>query len=170
MSTISTYSRSCLNMQGFTGLEDDAKARLNIALRFTPALCFPLATTGVVLGSPWLLGALAVMAAAALVLPGGHPFDSLYNHGVRRLTRTPWLPRNPRPRQFALLMAAAMLGAAAFAFGAGAVLIGRVLGAMQLIGCGVYLFGGLCLGSWVYGKLLGGTAGSAEPVPSMRVS
>lgn len=121
MSTISTYSRSCLNMQGFTGLEDDAKARLNIALRFTPALCFPLATTGVVLGSPWLLGALAVMAAA-------------------------------------------------FAFGAGAVLIGRVLGAMQLIGCGVYLFGGLCLGSWVYGKLLGGTAGSAEPVPSMRVS
>lgn len=27
-----------------------------------------------------------------------------------------------------------------------------------------------CLNIWVYGKLLGGRAGSAEPVPSMRVS
>src|SRR5437899_8295088 len=150
MATISGYSRNCLNMQGFTELDDAAKARFDLALRFSPALCFALTLTGVVLGSAWLLGLVALSAASALVLPAGHPFDGLYNYGVRHLARTPALPRIPAPRRFAFLMAIPVLGAGAVSFAFGAVWLGRVFGALQLIGCGVYVFSGLCMASWVY--------------------
>jgi hypothetical protein len=122
--------------------------------------------TGVVLGSAWLLGALAALAVSALVLPGGHPFDALYNHGVRHLVGTPPLPPNPRPRQFAFLMAAVMLAASAGAFALDVVLLGRVFGVLQLAGCGAYLFGGLCLGSWVYGKLFGAATPDTVAAPT----
>jgi hypothetical protein len=41
-STVSSFTRSCIYQQGFTGLDDEQIRGLKIPLRFTPAVCMLL--------------------------------------------------------------------------------------------------------------------------------
>ena len=164
MAANSAYRRRCLDAQGFVDLDDEAKATLDLPLRFTPALCMAATVVGVLLHSPVIVGTLAATAAASLVGSQGHVFDVLYNHGVRRLTGGPRLPRNPAPRRLAFLMATVMLTATAVAFAVGLRTLGSVLGTVQIVGCATYVFTGFCIGSWLHGKLFGPVP-AAQPAP-----
>jgi len=106
---LSSFANSCLDRQGFVDLDQDAKARLNLALRFTPALCFSVAAVGVALRSPVILGLVAASAFGA-ALGITHPFDILYNRAVRPLVGGPALPPNPAPRRFAFVLATTARG------------------------------------------------------------
>lgn len=154
MAELSGFARRCLDRQGFVDLDDRTRARLNLPLRFTPALCFGLASVGLALQSAAIFGALAVLAlAGAAGLP--HPFDLVYNRAVRPLVGGPSLPPTPAPRRFALVMATPVLAVASVAFALGAARLGVALGILQLGGCLVYMTTGWCPGSFAHEKLFG---------------
>jgi hypothetical protein len=92
MSTALGTIRENIQAQGFCGLDDKTYAQINYPLRLSPAICMLWTAVGTALASPMILWALAPFAALGAILPG-HPFDVLYNYGLRHLTGTPALPR-----------------------------------------------------------------------------
>jgi len=135
--TLPPFRRTLLAIQGFDRVDDATLARTQDWLRFAPALCGIIAAIGTALGLPWLLWTLALIAAAGTVLPF-HPFDLVYNVGVRRFTHGPRLPANGAPRRFAcaigtlwLLLTGALFAAgydvAAYALGASFVFVAALV-------------------------------------------
>lgn len=126
-----------LDIQGFEGVDDTLLARTQNWLRLSPAMCGIVAALGTALAAPWVLWGLAVIAAAGAVLPF-HPFDLIYNAGVRRLTGGPKLPDNGPPRRFACGLGSGWLMATGLLFAgrydaAGYVLGGALVGVAGLV-------------------------------------
>lgn len=124
--------QSRLAMQGIVMDDPGTLAELDFWFRFTPALCAVLAAVATALDSAPLTILLAVTALLGALFPH-HPFDLVYNVGVRRLTRTAPLPPNRMPRRFACGVATVWLAGTAWAFAAGFLVTGRVLGAMFVV-------------------------------------
>jgi hypothetical protein len=118
MEHLSTTQRTLLDIQGFDEVDDGTLARTQQWLRFAPALCGAIAATGTALAAPAILWGLAVIAAAGAILPF-HPFDLVYNLGVRRITGGPRLPDNRAPRRFACGLGSAWLVVTGGLFAAG---------------------------------------------------
>ncbi len=152
---ISLVIQKRLEMQGFVGCRyDPAFAQVAPWLRFTPALGMALVGLGTALAWPLLLLALIPVAVSGAILPV-HPADLLYNYGLRRLTGTPPLPANPKPRRFAFGAAAVGLAVTAAAFLAGATTPGYLLGAaLTLIPAINVVVSHFCLLALVYRLLL----------------
>jgi len=118
-----------LEIQGFCGIEEQTLAQTAPWLRIAFALCTALAAAGTLLASPaflWGVVPVAVWASASAV----HPFDLLYNHGLRHLTGTGPLPRRGAPSRFACGLGAVWLIVTGLAFHGGAMMTGYVLGGM----------------------------------------
>jgi hypothetical protein len=111
-------TRARLEMQGFTGLDDARLAEIRPWLRLAPALCAAWAAVAAELASPTLFWALVPFAALG-ALQTSHPFDALYNHGLRHLLGTRPLPPNRAPRRFACGVATIWLAATALVFSFG---------------------------------------------------
>jgi hypothetical protein len=120
-------ARRLLWIQGFRDLDDAALAEVGPWLRWSPAICATFMALGTILASPPLLWTLAAFAALGAALPF-HPFDLVYNHLVRRVTRTRPLPHHGPQRRFACGLATAWLVVTGLAFHGGATTAGYVLG------------------------------------------
>ena len=92
MSQISTTARERIQAQGFCGLSDATYAQINYPLRLAPGIMMVWVAVGTALASAQILWALVPFTALGAILTG-HPFDVLYNHGLRYLTGTQELPR-----------------------------------------------------------------------------
>jgi hypothetical protein len=149
---LSPAIRNRLEMQGYTCTDDAAFARVVPWLRFTPALCAALIAIGTALASPVVLWILVLLAALGAVFPR-HPFDFIYNAGLRHLIGTPPLPPNGTPRRLACGTAAVWLAATAWAFGSGATMTGYVLGGILTAAGAVVSVSHFCLPSFVYAVL-----------------
>jgi hypothetical protein len=158
----STVVRRRLEAQGFH-LDDPALSELGRWLEWSPALCATFIAIGTVLASPPVLWTLAAIALLGAALPL-HPFDLLYNHGVRHLTGTRPLPRHGAQRRFACGVAAAWLTATGLAFHAGLPALGYVLGGAMAIAAAVVATTHLCFASAVYNKLFPARGTVAPPV------
>ena len=97
---LSPTIRSRLETQGYVDVDERTLASVEPWLRWSPALCTTVMAIGTALGSEWVLWGLAPFAALGAVFPR-HPFDYLYNYGLRRFTGTAPLPPNGAPRRFA---------------------------------------------------------------------
>ncbi len=146
---VSPTVRRRLERQGFVGFGDDELAEAAPWLRFSPALCAAVMAVGTALASPAVLWALAAPAALGTVFPV-HPFDVLYNYGLRRLTGTRRLPKNGAPRRFACGMATAWLIAAGVAFAADADVAGYALGGVLTAVAAVVATTHFCIPSLIY--------------------
>jgi len=148
MSQTITTIRQRIQAQGFCGLDDTTYKQLNYALRLSPAICMVWAAIGTALASPTILWILVPFAALGAILPG-HPFDVLYNYGLRHVFGTPPLPTYPLRRRFACLMATIMLATAAWGFQAGMPLVGHIIG-WSLVGAAfVNVSTGFCIPSFI---------------------
>ncbi len=156
--------RRRVEAQGFHGLDDVALAEIGPWLRWSPALCAIFMAAGTILASPPLLWGLSVIALLGVVLPN-HPFDYVYNHAVRRLTRTRALPPNGPQRRFACAMATVWLVATGFAFEQGAATLGYVLGGVLTLVAATVGSTHFCIPSLIYNTLFGrrSTAGASAP-------
>lgn len=114
MATLSPTTRRRLEIQGFDGIEERTLAETAPWLRLAFALCTVLAAVGTLLASPVFLWGLVPIAALAAAFPV-HPFDLLYNHGLRHLTGTGPLPKRGAPNRFACGLGAAWLVVTAWA-------------------------------------------------------
>ena len=101
-----------------------------------------------------LLWAMVPIAALGAIFPR-HPFDFVYNHGVRHLTKTQPLPLNRAPTRFACGVASVWLVATAVAFTMGPAWLGYALGGALT---SIAAFGSIthfCIPSTVYQLLVG---------------
>lgn len=124
MNTETTRKR--LQVQGFH-FDDATLAELGPWMRWSPAICTAVMLTGMALASPWVLWGLAIAAFGGVFLPN-HPFDYIYNYGVRYVTGTQPLPPNTPARRFACGLATAWLVATGTAFYVGATTVAYALG------------------------------------------
>jgi hypothetical protein len=94
------------------------------------------------------------IAALGAILPI-HPFDLIYNYGIRHLTGTQPLPRNGAPTRFACGVAAVWLVATALAFGAGVAWLGYLLGGLLTAVAAIISVTHFCIPSAIYQSLFG---------------
>jgi energy-converting hydrogenase Eha subunit A len=155
MAGLNAFTKSNLNKQGFGKFDDDAKSRLVLPLRFTPAVAITLIAIGLVLQSPIWLGAMALVALSGVLFPQGMLIDLVYNLVVRHLFGAPTLPPTPTPRRFSYLLSAIFLTGAALAFYYGLALLGFFLGILVVLAGTVLTTTLWCLGSWWYRLIFG---------------
>jgi uncharacterized protein DUF4395 len=159
MSTVTATVRERIQAQGFCGLDDRTCAQINYPLRLSPAICMVWAAVGTVLASSTILWALVPFAALGAILPG-HPFDVLYNYGLRHLLGTPALPRYGARRRFACALATIMLIAAAWGFQASMPVVGYSVGWALVAAAFVNVSTGFCIPSFIarifFGKVVCG--------------
>ncbi|MCK5572768.1 MAG: DUF4395 domain-containing protein [Bacteroidetes bacterium] len=127
METLSDTTRRRLEVQGFIGVDEQLLVQSAPWLRLALALCTTLAAIGTALGSPVVLLALVPFAALGAIFPV-HPFDLIYNYGIRHVRGTPPLPKRGAPSRFACGLGSVWLIATAYAFYSGATTAGYVLG------------------------------------------
>src|SRR5688572_14849300 len=144
MPTVSAKTRNRIEAQGFVEITDDEIRQINYWLRLAPATCMTWTAVGVVLASPLILWALVPFALLGGILRG-HPFDVLYNHGLRHIFKTPRLPRYGLPRRFACLMASGLLAVAALGFQFGFTIIGYAVGGFMVIAAFINVSTGFCV-------------------------
>lgn len=109
--------------------------------------------TGTALALTPLLWAMVPLAALGAIFPV-HPFDYLYNVGVRHLTNTPPLPRNGAPRRFACGVAAVWLIGTAQAFGINVAWMDYLLGGLLTAVAAIVSITHFCVPSTLYRFLL----------------
>jgi Domain of unknown function (DUF4395) len=112
-SRLAHWMRCNLSMQGYESLGDDERRELGLGLRLSPVLCLTGMTLGVVLESPAILLGMAGTAVLGGFVTAKHPFDPIWDQGLRRLSGGPPLPRTPAPRRFACQIASVWLAALA---------------------------------------------------------
>ncbi len=154
MSTVPATVRERIQAQGFCGLDDKTSAQLNYPLRLSPAICMIWAAVGTALASPAILWALVPFAVLGAILPG-HPFDVLYNYGLRHILGTSALPRYGARRRLACALAAIMIIVAAWGFQAGMPLVGHIVGWTLVAVAFVNVSTGFCVPSFIIRLLFG---------------
>jgi len=97
-----------LDIQGFERVDERALAQVAPWLRLAFALCAVMAGVGTAMASPMILLLLVPIASLAALFPV-HPFDLIYNYGIRFVTGTSPLPRRGAPSRFACGLGAVWL-------------------------------------------------------------
>ena len=162
MARLSAFTKNNLNKQGFGNLDDKAKSRYALPLRFTPGVAITLIVIGLVLQSPVWIGSMALVALSGALFPSAMLIDLIYNFGVRHLFRTPPLPPTPKPRQFSYILSTVFLTSSALSFYYGLPVLGFILGGLVVIGATILTTTLWCLGSWWY-RLIFRYAGLQNP-------
>jgi hypothetical protein len=152
--TLTARTHRLLDIQGFDGVDVQELAPVAPWLRLTFGLCGVLGGTGTVLASPAILLVLALIAAVAAASPV-HPFDLIYNYGVRHLTGTGPLPRRGAPTRFGCGMGAILVLVTAWAFWAGHALVGYALGGMLTFVVLLVSTTDICIPSLIYRAIFG---------------
>ena len=167
---ISMRMRRNIEIQGFLGLDDIEVAQLNYWLRLSPAICALWTAVGVFYASPTVLAALAPFALLGGIL-NGHPFDVIYNYGLRFVAGGPRIPAYGAPRKFGCRAASVVLTLAAVSFYVGIAPVGYALGGLMVALAGVNVLTGFCVPSYTYRKLFGSKSLSVNTAaPSVETS
>jgi uncharacterized protein DUF4395 len=140
-----SWTHANLETQGYCLTADEAQA-LRVGLRLPTALCLGLVVTGLALESALMIAFLVPIGAIAGWTPR-HPFDLLWNHGLRQATGSPELPRNPTRRRHAFKLATIWLAALAVLFAVGATTVALVLGGVLVAVCSLVTVTNFCIPS-----------------------
>ena len=147
------YTRKFLQIQGFD-LDDEALAEIGAWMRWPYVLCASILTVGVALASPAILWTLSTVAIATVFLPY-HPFNYVYNYGVRHLTGTRPLPPGTVQGKFSCGVGGVWLIATSAAFFTGAATVGYVLGGVLVAIATLLATTQLCIPSVIFNALFG---------------
>ena len=150
--TLSATTRRRLNVQGLSDVDDMTLAETAPWHRMAFGLCALFAALGTVLASPTILWILTAIAALAALFPV-HPFDLIYNHGIRYLRNTRPLPKRRAQSRFACGVGAVWLVATALAFQSGALVTGYILGGALTGVAALVATTDICIPSMIYNAL-----------------
>jgi hypothetical protein len=154
MKTISTVTRRRLDIQGFTDVNENLLEQTASWLRFAFAMCTIFAALGTTLAFYTMLYILVPIAALGAIFTT-HPFDLIYNYGIRHIAGTPALPKRGAPGRFACGLGSVWLIATAWMFQTGNNTIGYILGAsLTIVGLLVSTID-YCIPSLIYRSIFG---------------
>jgi hypothetical protein len=160
-----SWTHANLQTQGYRLGGDEARA-LRIGLRFPTALCLALVVVGLALESALMIALLVPIGAVAGWTPR-HPFDLIWNHGLRHLARAPELPPNPARRRHAFKLATIWLAAVATLFAIDAAPAALALGGVLVAVCSLVTATNFCIPSTLLAWLAGRSRRrAAEPRPT----
>lgn len=152
--TLSATTRRRLHAQGFSGVDPDTLVEVGPWLRMAFGMCALFAGAGTALTSPTILLGLTPIAALAAAFPV-HPFDLIYNHGIRYLRNTGPLPKRSAQNRFACGVGAVWMMATAWAFQSGALMAGYLLGGALTGIAALVSTTDICIPSVIYNVLFG---------------
>ena len=158
---ISATTRRRLDIQGFGDVSDQAFAEVMPWHRLAFAICAIVAAAGTYFASPILLGLLAVVAALSAASPV-HPFDLIYNHGIRHIRGTGPLPQRGTPVRLACGMGSVWLIGVIIAFLSGQMIAGYVFGGIIVASATLVATIDVCVPSMVYQAIRSKRAASAK--------
>ena len=161
-STLKAKRLHRLDVQGFDNVAEERLAEVAPWLRLAFGLCATLAIVGTALASTPLLLTLAGIAFVPALSPV-HPFDLTYNHGSRRMTGTPPLPKRGPPSRFACGVGALWLIVTVGAFDAGWTTVGYALGFTLASVAILVSTMDICIPSMLFRAMLGGPRPRPEP-------
>jgi hypothetical protein len=144
-----SWTTDNLEVQGYCLTEEESRS-LRWGLRFPTALCLVLVVTGLALESGALVLALVPVGAVA-GWTRRHPFDLIWNHGLRHLNGAPELPPNPTPRRHAFKLATIWLLAVGLLLATGQTTAGLILGLVLVGVCGLVTITNFCVPSTLLG-------------------
>jgi Domain of unknown function (DUF4395) len=143
-----------LDAQGYVDVDRSTMRELEPWLRWSPAVCAAGMGIGTALASPLILWGLVPFAMLGAIF-SRHPFDYLYNFGVRHLTGTQPLPPHGAPRRFACAIASVWLVATGAAFAFDLNLVGYLLGGTLTAVAFIVATTHFCIPSLIYALLFG---------------
>jgi len=138
-----------LKMQGFSCEPGSVETEVAPWLKFTPTLSALWIFTGTILASPMVLWVFSILAAIGAAM-SQHPFDLIYNYGLRHISDSKPLPSNPLPRRFSMLIAALWSIVTGILFASGYITAGYISGAIMVTAASLNTFSYFCLGSWIF--------------------
>ena len=140
-----SWTHANLETQGYCLTTAQARS-LRVGLRFPTALCLALVITGLALESALMIASLVPIGAVA-GWTSRHPFDLIWNHGVRHVLEAPELPRNPVRRRHAFKLATVWLAGTAVLFAMAVTSAALVLGGVLLAVCSLVTVTNFCIPS-----------------------
>jgi hypothetical protein len=144
-----TWTERNLATQGYCMSAEESHA-LRWGLRFSTSLCLALVVTGLVVQSAVLILALVPIGAVA-GWTRRHPFDLVWNQGLRHLTAAPELPPNPTPRRHAFKLGTVWLLAIGLLFAFGQPTASLILSGVLLSVCALVTVTSFCIPSTLLG-------------------
>ena len=157
-STLGAKRLRRLDVQGFDTIDEELLAEIAPWLRLAFGLCGTLAMVGTALASTPFLLTLAAIAFLAAVLPV-HPFDLIYNHGIRHATGTRTLPKRGPPSRFACGIGYLWLLVTVWAFQSSWTTVAYVLGFTMASVAVLVSTTDICIPSMIFRAIFG------NPVP-----
>jgi Domain of unknown function (DUF4395) len=124
------------------------------ALLFQPRLVGVLVLVAAILRAPLLFLALGAVLWWSALAPRLNPFDALYNRTLARRSSAT-LTSAPPPRRFAQFLAGSFALTIGVSLALGWRMAALVLEGFFIIAVGALVFGGFCLGSFVFHLLCG---------------
>lgn len=149
---IEPATRKRLETQGYLGFSDEELTGFRFGVRFAYALCATLFGLGLLLSNTTLLTIAATVAFIA-VFPPYHPFDYLYNYGVRQLLNKPKLPHRSNQGRFACGIASVWLTTIIICLSAGYTITAYTLGGVLLIVALLVTTTDICIPSMIYNAI-----------------
>lgn len=146
--------RCRLEAQGYTGLSDETLVKVMPWGRLATGLCMALTAIATAFSSATLVWAIVPFSVLGFILPR-HPFDLIYNYGIRHIIKAEALPKHGKPRRFACVVATLWLTGTGWAFYSGQTNLGYALGILFTLTAAVPTFTDFCVPSFFYGLMFG---------------
>lgn len=166
---ISPTCRKRLHAQGYQNYSDEELNAFKHGIRFAYGLCSVLLALGLILSDARLLFFVAVVAILGALLPT-HPFDYLYNYGVRHLLGSPAIPRRTNQSRFACGLASVWLVVIIVLLSNGLVLIANILGAMLFALSLLVTTTDICVPSMIYNAVFRNHLHSQPALPQNKTT
>lgn len=159
-----TRQENFLLQQGFDSPEPGSCSLQYGALQFQPRVVGALVVVGMLLQSAVFFAALSAVLFWGALVPAANVFEAV--HRVLFARRGGYTPGPaPAPRRFAQGMAGSFMAAIAWCLHAGNPFAARVLEGILLAAILALVFGGFCLGSFVFHVLRGRIAFALQTLP-----
>jgi hypothetical protein len=145
-------ARKRLETQGYIGLSDAELRAFAPGIRFAYYACGSLVVLGLLLTNVEIL-AVAMLIAFLGSFPPRHPFDYLYNYGVRLLMNKPKIPPRSNQGRFACSIATVWLGGIIYCFYSGLIVTGYIAGGILVAIAALVSTTDICIPSLIYNFL-----------------
>ena len=144
--------RRRLETQGYLGFTDTELNDFKFGIRFAYYLCGSLMVIGLAFNKVEILAAAMIIAFFG-TLPPYHPFDYLYNYGVRHLMNKPKMPHRSNQGRFACGIATIWVGGIIYLLYTGFTIWAYITGGFLVFVATLVSTMDICIPSMIYNFL-----------------